>query len=170
MSNDAHSRPTAGPEALPCPFALNTPLNPSALSAESEPRMYQPVARLVAVSKQARTCSAVAPAGTGDTKLHSHSSGIFQYGLHSPTSTPPPNTGSVRARHLSSARRSFTRNINRQWIDTDITLTPLPTAELVISLRQRSLSPAAHRTAPFAVIQRLTFQLTTIALTPTLCH
>src|SRR4051794_25362274 len=108
-SNDAHSRPTAGPEAPPCPLALNTPLSPTALSADSEPRMYQLLARLMAVSKQARTCSAAEPAGTGDAKLHSQSSGIFQYGLHSPTSTPPPNNGSVRARHRSSARRSFTR-------------------------------------------------------------
>jgi hypothetical protein len=56
-SNDAHSKPTAGPEALPL-RALKTPLIPSAASADSEPRMCQPLARFVAVSRQPKTCSA----------------------------------------------------------------------------------------------------------------
>jgi hypothetical protein len=55
MLKDAHSRPTAGPEVPPWPLASKTPVNPSALSADSEPRMYHPDARLLAVRRQART-------------------------------------------------------------------------------------------------------------------
>jgi hypothetical protein len=101
--NDAHSRPTATLAAPPWPLASNTPLNPSAFSDDGKSRMYQPDARPFAIKRQARTWSAVDPAGTSDTKLHSHNEEILQYGL-THRLRPPFRTRARRERGTCRAR------------------------------------------------------------------